>query len=350
MQLLENYLDFIKFSISSSTEHPRGLEDIDWGQMMELCVHQGILGVVFRGIERCEPKMPQRLLLEWIGSEERIKSQNRQTNKYMLAVTEFFMKRGHRSCILKGQANALMYPHPDLRSPGDIDIWVEGNSVDIIKTVLKETPDAHYSIHHIKMPVFKDVSVEVHYRPMYLNNWWDDKKLQLYIDRIVDEQFSNRVAIEGAEIGVLTDEFNAVYQILHMFAHFFSTRNNLKQLIDYYYLLKKGLTDEEKKRSANMMKELKVLKYARGIMWIMTEKLGLDEKYLILEADEKIGSVVWNEVMKYGTYTNDSLKALLQQTWANLKLANYFPQNVFINPLFLIWHQWWKMRMKWKLR
>lgn len=351
MQLQEKYLDFIKYSISTFDETPQGVDTIDWGKFLEISSQQGILGVVFRGIERFEPKMPQMTLLEWIGSEESIKAQNRQTNKCMIEVTEYFKKKGLRSCILKGQANGLMYPQPELRSPGDIDIWVEGKSVEIIKMVLAETPDAHYSIHHVKMPVFKDVSVEVHYRPMYLTNWFEDKKLQRYIDSIQEKQFANRVAVEGGEIGVLTNDFNVVYQILHMYAHFFSTRNNLKQLIDYCYLLKHLDVDLDlKSEIERRLKELGVLKYAKGIMWIMTEKLGLDKIFLVVEPDEKVGKAVWNEVMKYGTYTNDSLKALLNQFWANLRLARMFPKNVLINPLFLVWHQWWKLKMKFALK
>ena len=41
-------------------------------------------------------------------------------------VSEWFRKKGFRTCILKGQGNAMMYPNPCSRTPGDFDIWVEG--------------------------------------------------------------------------------------------------------------------------------------------------------------------------------------------------------------------------------
>ena len=347
MQWIEPLLDFIRYSVSTSDRKPKGIDTIDWGRLMEFCGQQGILGVAFRGIERCQPKMPKETLLEWIGTVESIKAKNRLTNKRMLEVTAFFEKKGCRSCILKGQANALMYPQSELRSPGDIDIWVEGKTEDIIRMVLAETPGAHYSIHHVKMPVFKEVSVEVHYRPMFLTNWFKDRRLQRYIDSIQETQFENRLRVDGGEIGALTDEFNAVYQVSHMFAHFFSTRNNLKQLIDYYYLLRSlNLSETAKAEIATRMEEFGLLKYAKGIMWIMTEQLGLDKRRLIVEEDEKVGRLIFGEALKYGTYTNDSLKAMARQLVANLKLARAFPQNVLVNPLFLLWHQWWKLRMK----
>ena len=346
MKFNDTFIDFLRYSLSDTNVLPSGIDNIDWKVYLEFCAQQGIIGVIFRGIERSEPKMQQATLFEWIGQSESIKAQNMLTNKRMLTVNDYFRKRGYRSCILKGQANGLMYPQPEMRSPGDIDIWVEGEREGIIKLVLSETPDAHYSIHHVKMPVFKDVSVEVHYRPMYLTNWFTDKKLQRYIESIQERQFSNCKSLESGEIGVLTDEFNALYQILHMHAHFFSTRNNLKQLIDYYYLLRsRELRDTVKAEIAGRLKDFGVLKYAKGIMWIMKEVLGLEERLLIVEKDEKIGRLIFGEVLKYGTYTNDSPKALTRQFWANMKLAKVFPQDVLINPFFLVWHQWWKLRM-----
>lgn len=344
------YKHFIQYSLYENAGLPEDFDKIDWTEFQKFCHRQSIMGVVFDGLERANKKIPQQVLFEWISTVQSIKNQNVIVNKDLLAVTNLFQKKGYRSVILKGQANGLMYPSPELRSPGDIDIWVDAPQMDIVKMVLNQYPEAHYSIHHIKLPIFNDVSVEVHYRPIYLTNWFTDRRLQRYVDKVQESQFTNKVAIEGGEIGALTNEFNAVYQILHMFAHFFSTRNNLKQLIDYYYLLKRGLTDVEKERCETLMRELKVLKYAKGVMWIMAEELGLHKDFLIVEPDKKVGRLIWNETLKYGTYTNDSFSALMEQLFANLRLARYFTQNVLINPLFLVWHQWWKLKMKMALR
>lgn len=69
-----------------------------------------------------------------------------------------------------------MYPKPELRTPGDIDIWVEGNIKDIIELVVKVVFKAYFTFHHIQLPIFKDVSVEVHYKPTYLVSWSANKK------------------------------------------------------------------------------------------------------------------------------------------------------------------------------
>lgn len=342
----EEYLAYIRYAIDDKRPIPLNLNNEDWQDFFHFCYRHSILGVVFAGLERANRPIPQQVLLEWFSFVESTKQQNALVNKRLIAVSEWFEKKGYKSIVLKGQMNGLMYPWPELRSPGDIDIWVECDKVNLIRLVTSQCPGAEYSIHHIKMPVFKDVSVEVHYRPIYLINWFVDIRLQRYVNRIEKEQFDNRVILDGVEVGSLTNDFNVVYQLLHMYAHFFSTRNNFKQFVDYYYLLRQGITEEQKKAAAALMKELKILKYGRGMMWVMKEMLGLDESFLIVAPDEKVGKTILRESMRYGTFSTNKLAYVLERYLANIRLAVMFPGQVLISPFFLVWHQWWKVKTK----
>ena len=347
----QEYLDFIRYSVEGQDDVPESFNRIDWEKFFKFCYNHSILGVVFSGLERANKRIPQSLLFEWIGAVENLKAQNKTVNKRILSITKWFNEKKHRCVILKGQANALMYPNPQLRSPGDIDIWVEGETTDLIKLVLSECPNAHYSIHHVKMPVFNDVSVEVHYRPVYLSNWFKDNLLQRYIREKEEQQFSHKERFCDAAIGTVTDEFNIVFQMLHMYNHFFSSRNNFKQFIDYYYLLNKDLPEDKRKECADVLENIGVKKYASGMMWIMKELLGVENERLILEPNEKIGRLILNESYNTGTYsTENNLKYVIEQFIANFRIVHQFPKEVLINPLFLVWHQWWKLKMKMALR
>ena len=344
------YWDIISFSLDANQDAPSCLEGIDWVDFYVFCHRHSIEGIVLGGIDRANIRIDQKVLFEWIALSEKIRRRNEILNKRTVEISDWFSERGFRSVILKGQANALMYPNPEMRCPGDIDIWVEGEQKTVIKMIMEQWAEAHYSIHHIDMPAFKDVSVEVHYRPIYLRNWFVDKKLARYISSIEEQQFSNKVLLEGKEIGHLTDDFNAVYEMLHMYGHFFSSRNSFKQFIDYYYLLKRGLSEQQKADVAARFKEFKVDRYARGIMWIMKDTLGLDEGYLIVEPSERIGRAVLGEAMRYGTFSHKKLWYVLQEFAGNLRLVLLFPGEVLISPLFLAWHQWWRFKMRWALR
>lgn len=330
---------------------PDSAKDIDWNGYLEYCNRQGIIGVVFDCVQRAGLRIPLSILFEWLSYSETIKAKNLAINKRILQTAACFKNKGHSSVIMKGQANGLMYPKPELRSPGDIDIWVDGEREDIIKLVLSFAPEAHYSIHHVKLPIFKDVSVEVHYRPIYMTNWFADKKLQRYISGEEKRQFANVVKFGDSEIGCLTDDFNVVYQMLHMFHHFFETRNNFKQFVDYYYLLKKVSTNlTNYKDIAEKFRELGVLKYASGVMWIMNEQLGLDKTLLPIEPSEKEGWLILKESYYFGTWSTNKLRSVIEQFAANFRILSHYPKEVLISPLFLVWHQWWKIKMKIKIK
>lgn len=343
--------DFIKYSLDEKSSFPESANRINWDDFLAFCMRQNIPGIVFQGIERAKVRIPHKTLLHWVGCTEQIKALNLLTDKRTRQMCHFWEKCGCRSCILKGQANARMYPHPELRTPGDIDIWVEGNDVDITKTVLSVVPDAKYSFHHVKMPVFDDVSVEVHYRPAYLSNWWKDRKLQKLTTSIAKKQFDNLNAARDTMFACLTDEFNALYSIIHMFGHCFTSHNNLKQLIDYFYLLKRGLSFEQREWVKHQFTCLGVESYAAGIMWIEHEMLGLERQYLIIEPDEEIGNLLMDYVLNYGERKKRSkLSLLIHRITDNLPLLRYFPSPVLIGPIYLIWHQWWKWDMHRKLK
>lgn len=378
------YLDFVRYSIDDTIPVPVTSECLDWEWFLGFCDRQGITGLVYAGIERSGINIPTDTLLEWYGAKESIAIINHETDKRCRQVSEFFEKQDYRCCILKGQANAMMYPCPELRSPGDIDIWVakmddgrgkkddgrgkmddgrgkmddgrgtkeEDDVAEIIRMVLEVAPEGHYSLHHVTMPVFDDVAVEVHYRPVFLDNWWKDKQLQQYINEVKDEQFRNRIRLSDGETEIcgLTDDFNVVFLMLHMWHHLLSTRNNFKQLIDYYYLLKKGHADVT--NITELFRLLGVLKYARGIMWIEHEVLGLDKKYLVVEPDERIGKLLLKESLHYGEKRKlrNKIGELVGRLTDNLHLLWHFPSAVMIAPIYLVWHQWWKLRMKIMLR
>lgn len=344
------YLDFIRYALENGEVVPRSALSIDWYDFLQYCNRQGIVGVVFDGLQHANLKINQNLLYQWISNSEIIRQQNNVLNKRVSQIVGFFNDKGYRSCILKGQANGLMYPRLEVRTPGDIDIWVEGKSEEIIKLVQSVIPKAEYSLHHIKMPVFKDVSVEVHYRPVNLQRRKYDNKLQQYVALVADKQFSHKEMLDGIEIGTLTDGFNAVYQILHMYGHFFSTRNSFKQFIDYYYLLKKELSPEAKDECLRVFKKLHLTKYVTGVMWIMKKVLGLEDDFLIGEVSEKEGRLILKESFRYGTFSNTTWRSVMEQTFANARIISHYPAEVLYSPVYLVWHQWWKVKMIMELR
>lgn len=332
----------------------------EWTELFDDVQKQTVAGFAFVALEKLTAygqKPPFPILCEWIGISEQIRSQNDLLNKRCVDVTKFFADAGFRTCILKGQGNAMMYPEPLLRTSGDIDVWVEGNRNDIRKFVVSKYKYAQDGDVHIELPLFDDVSVEVHYIPSFNCVPKYDKRLQQWFKDHSDEQFSNEVNLFGNpedNICVPTTHFNAVQQMSHIMVHFFVEGIGLRHFIDYFYVLKKIYDEKCSDDFETLFDSLGMLKFVRGVMWIERTILGLDEKYLLVKPDDRIGEVILKEIVEGGNFgVHDSRyaarnKGVLLRAGADLyrllKLAYLFPEDVSWKVIDKIQNQRWKLK------
>ena len=235
------FFDFLRFCIGSAKEIPGSLKEADWKELYAIAKKQCLVGVLFDGIKKLPAEyvgMKKEILLQWMAESQMLEKANVRLNDAAIQVSEWFRKKGLRTCILKGQGNALLYPNPYSRTPGDIDIWVEGEDKRVISFVRSISPHEKACYHHIEFPSYKGVEVEVHYRPSFLLCFWNNRKLQKYYERVKEEQFSHRVMLgEQGEIAIPTAEFNLIFQLTHIFSHLMNEGIGLRQLLDYYYVL-----------------------------------------------------------------------------------------------------------------
>ena len=151
------FFDFLRFCIGASKEIPVSLKDADWKELYAIAKKQCLVGVLFDGIKKLPAEhvgMEKELLLQWMAESQMLENANVRLNDAAIQVSEWFRKKGFRTCILKGQGNALMYPNPCSRTPGDIDIWVEGGDKRVISFVRSISPHEKACYHHIEFPSY----------------------------------------------------------------------------------------------------------------------------------------------------------------------------------------------------
>ncbi len=354
------FFDFLRFCIGSESEKPDTLVDADWKEIYTIAQNQCLVGVLFDGIKKLPAEhieMKKELLLQWMAESQMLEKANGRLNDAAIQVSEWFRKKGFRTCILKGQGNALMYPNPYSRTPGDIDIWVEGGDKRVISFVRSISPHEKACYHHIEFPSYKGVEVEVHYRPSFLLCFWYNRKLQKYYERVKDAQFSHRVMLgEQGEVAIPTAEFNLIFQLTHIFTHLMNEGIGLRQLLDYYFVLSMLSVNYEKLTSLQKeLKELGLWKFAGAIMYIMHEVFGMPTSRLIVSPNEKYGKFVLNEVLEAGNFGRhdarnrfgrSKLGHNLQRVYRDMRLVTYFPAEALCEPIFRVWHFFWRMKNK----
>ena len=296
----------------------------DWGRLFQMAEEQAITSFVFPALEilnKYGQKPPMELLYEWIGLAEQVKAQNKLMNREAARLTALFEDEGHRTAILKGQANARLYNcHTDesdkgsdlslLRQPGDIDIWVSGGKERVVQTLRKlhlidggmskyrSAEKAEDSYHHIHLRKNENgVDVEVHFRPSSGNqNPFTNRRLQKYLNQEIDRE--NEMVGEGFRVPSL--RFALVMQLAHIQRHFIEEGVGMRQVIDYYFLLRKWSMENEELRVD--WRSLGLHHIAGALMWVMKEVLQMDDGWMIARPDEKRGRMLLDIIMAGGNF------------------------------------------------
>ena len=350
------FFELVQVSIGTQA----GFDDVpsggDWVRLFDLANKQSLTSVLIEGINKVSSlsqSIDKALLLGWIGLNQLTVSQNQLQNRRAGELCKLFEEGGVRSTILKGQGTALYYEHPEYRQCGDIDVWVEGDRDKILNFLRnKGFKIGHVDIKHSDVEIFEDVPVEVHFQPSWMYSPSTNQKLLKFFRCKFEAQFAN--ADENAGFTHTTIDFDLVYSMVHIYRHIFSEGIGLRQLVDYYYILKKS-SPIHKEEAFEILKSLKMELFVGGIMWILTSCFGMKEDYMLCPANERHGKFLLSEIMTAGNFgqydertkrvsKDKKFKRGFVQLGRNLRFVSYYPSEVLWSPFWKLWHWWWRKK------
>lgn len=360
---------FLRCCLGCKENMSRVIAGMDWQELYSFASKQALLGLCFDGIERLGKEYPEELkqnpigrelLMTWMGKAQQIRRQNMKVNAVASKLFSMLREDGMRCCILKGQGNALMYPNAYSRNPGDIDVWIDASRERIMEYAQKkfELGD-DIRLQHLETSL-DGVPVELHFFPCSMNNPIYHARLQKWFRRNADLQCSNVVGLpDGAgDIAIPTTAFNVVYQLTHLYHHFFDEGIGMRQIIDYYFVA--SMLNVNCEMLTWLQKDLKHLglwKFAGAVMYVLHEALGLSEEKMIAPMDEKRGRLLLAEILdggnfgrhftKYAGFTHQSMgKKYFLKIWRNMHFVRYYPAEALCEPLFRTWHFFWRLKYK----
>ena len=242
------FFAFLKYCLGYKENMSRVIAGMNWHELYSFASKQALLGLCFEGIERLGEEYPEELkrnpigrelLMTWMGKAQQIRRQNMKVNAVASKLFSMLRVDGMRCCVLKGQGNALMYPNPYSRTPGDIDVWIDASRERIMEYAQKkfELGD-DIRLQHLETSL-DGVPVELHFFPCSMNNPIYHARLQKWFRRNADLQCSHIVRLpdEAGDIAIPTAAFNVIYQLTHLYHHFFDEGIGMRQIIDYFLVV-----------------------------------------------------------------------------------------------------------------
>ena len=446
------FFEFLQVAIGNRKSLSGSVTDADWLRLFEFCKKQALIGVGFSAVEKLHTMgvvCPATIRMQWMALALQIETRNALLNEQCRQLTDRYKHDGFVTCILKGQGNCINYPE-DLRKRrqcGDIDLWtapfeneecrmkneecseadggiaiaVQTGKEDVeyveyhgCKAVIEyvrmqhrlegyiEKPVVRY--HHIEAPKIDGTEVEAHFRPCYahspLRNW----RMQRWFNDHADVCMKNKTHMGFA---VPTASVNVVYQMCHLFSHYFDEGLGLRQLMDYYFALRvwhndvmeckdlqsQGMWSEglgtavmSKEEVMAVLRSFGMAKFAGAVMFVLQEVFFKNEEcilneecrmkneecseaddgkgneewpaeigpWMICEPNEREGRKLLEEIMKGGNFgqydergkefkNGGMVKHGLWKLKRVMRLVRSYPEEALWEPVFRVYHLGWRM-------
>ncbi len=348
--------------------------DEDWEGALQIAREQTVTGVMMTALERLpKEQLPSKvMLLQWLGLGQIVVDNSKKLADASREVIRYFRENGFACHILKGSSVARYYPVPLRRTSGDVDVWLDGTREEIYDFARKFDKDGKlYGVnyHHIHFHLMDDVHIEVHIWPSSLSSPLRNRRLQKFCNLHRPTMDTDMPSLA----------FDRVFILLHGFQHLCGHGVGLRQLMDYYYVLKQSFDDNDddndndndnlnanlnddefralkarraakactnddddvdvnanlnddvdvndndddewRRESVYWITQLGMKRFAEGLMWVFQRVFGMEEKYLLFKPNEKEGKFIMEEVMQTGNMGHSETR-----NWGSLKtpLSRFF--------------------------
>lgn len=330
----------------------------EWTEIYAESERQAVTGLLIHGIDRLssEQRPSKVLLIQWIGVGQMIEQRNRLLNGRCKELLSNLTSVGLHPTILKGQGIAQYYPDAlqRLRQPGDIDIYIsDGREKAIAYAKSLGQKDIDWDYKHLHLKLWNDTEVEMHYHVEVLLNLWKNRKLQKWFAAHEEQLYNHTDCTDTTDLITPTAEFNVFYILLHIYRHFLYEGVGLRQIVDYYMVLR--MVHDSRlmvNEYVETVREFGMEKFAMGLMWLMHETLGMPREWMLWESNEKEGRYILKQVMTGGNFghhdkrlkhSGDKLGAIKTILTHNMHLLTHYPSDVIWAPVWIVWHKLWKM-------
>lgn len=250
----------------------------EWDELINLGYKQTVICFIakacLRHPESCN--IPSDIKEEFEAVLEENKRIHEYHNSVLIELITKFEEQGLHPILLKGQGIAQMYPEPELRQCGDIDLYFRPDEFDValsyMKTIEDDGSNGRLDYKHYDTK-YNGVEVELHRRTVKMPNPWHNKAFQkLTVDDMRSDVY---IYISSHSISVPNAEYNFVYSLIHSLHHYEKQSISLRQICDFMMLLNHNMKSIVFKHLCSELSRFDLLRFWNVMLTLISEYMGM---------------------------------------------------------------------------
>lgn len=266
-------------------------EDLDWNSLVNLAARQGVLCVARDGLDQMEQcggmtkinrisGLSRELLIRWELSVQKLETRNKRQREVIKELVALFRENGIEMLLLKGIGLSVLYPKPNHRECGDIDIFLFGDYEKGNKVIEELGIEVDNDGSKHSKFFFKGVPVENHKTFLNVEYTQADKNLEKHLHKILYEQGFDTIMIEDTQIRIPTPDFTAIFLSRHDITHFLASGLVLRHFCDLALLFEKNRARIDFANFESVMREYGQFNLICSFLAIGQMHLGLPKESL----------------------------------------------------------------------
>ena len=317
----------------------------DFDEIMRLAEEQNVVGLVTAGLEHVQDvKVPQEVLLQFIGQTLQLEQQNKAMNEFIVKLIDRMRGADIYALLVKGQGIAQCYEKPLWRVSGDVDLLLSDSNYKKAKEFL--LPLA--SVHKLDERYSKHLG-------MNIDQWYVEihgtlrTGLSARIDREVDAV--QRDAFYGGNVrswnnhGVLifmpAPNEDVFFVFTDFIMHFYKEGMNIRQICDWCRLLWKYRDKINVNLLETRLKRARLLGEWKAFATLAVDYLGMPVEampfYGVRSKKDEVRGKKLVEFIQSG-YTG----SVVRDTW---QIAKIFPwKAILYSPSIFLNVNWLKIK------
>jgi hypothetical protein len=352
------FFELIRSAIWNKPADESLFRDIDssvWEEILSYAESHKVTALLYDGVLTLPELMrPEKTTVyKLFFHADAIEQLNVRNTQVLKELSDVYEKMGISFVLLKGHGNALCYPNPKRRPPGDIDFFFyrEDDYRNANKWAERQGCDMHTeSIHHQSFE-YKKVHIENHKQVSYFQIRRYDRLLESEVQKIIEEDNFLQLDIEGIKVKILPLEFNVFFIFQHLFHHFIHLGIGMKQFCDWTLFWNKFSLQIDKEKFIRLAESFDLLNAMKVFASAAVKYLGAKPSIFPFETDidGKYVDLVMEDILNGGNFgfsifKNRTFSSRIHRKWFSFKyttgrirkIAAIAPQHIRTLPIIKI--------------